>query len=323
MKKGLFLLAAATLLPLSSEAADNDAAPDSLSGMVGIGMMVIDSGNNLNPDGSKKRLDDLDSGADRETTYLPMILPKATWDVGEPEGAKLYFTTDPPIDEVGGFAFSFGSSFELDAVGILDTALFFTPFEEAWKNPYVIGTDREETDTSKYGLRVGMNRIMGSGLRVQLVYLNDDVDDDDIGELVPELARDGAIYALNLNYSIYLSEEIELRPRLSVRYGDYDGEANSFIKYKIDLEARYKTGKWLIAPRLNYSHSDYDQTHPIFDKTRDNDSYGISVMTTYMAPLDFEEWSVAALLALSKGDSNIDFYDTESLTFGGMLNYHF
>jgi hypothetical protein len=93
----------------------------------------------------------------------------------------------------------------------------------------------------------------------------------------------------NLNYSYYVGKNLELRPRVSLRYGDYDGEANSFMKYKIDLEARYLTGQWIIVPRVYFSHSDFEETNPIFDKTRDNDSCGISLMTTYMAPFHWEK----------------------------------
>jgi hypothetical protein len=296
---------------------------DSLSGSIGLGAIVIDSGNNLNPQGSEKRLDNLDSAADPETTFLPAILPEVTWDAGQPEGVKFYLETDPPIDEVGGFALNLGATYETGKAGILDTAVFFTPFEQAWENPYITGINRKETDTTKYGLRIGLNRIMGTGFRAQLVYLNDDVDDDVIGELMPEMARDGAVYSLNLNYSYYVGNNLELRPRVSIRKGDYDGEANSFRKYKIDLETRYMTGQWMIVPRVYYSHSDFEETNPIFDKTRKNDSYGASLMTTYMAPFNWEKWSTTCLLALSRGDSNIDFYDTEATTFGGVLSYHF
>lgn len=324
MKKNLVCLATAALLtlPVGATAEETDST-DSVSGTVGVGLMVIDSGNNLNPNGSDDRLESLDESADRETTFIPIVLPRVSWDVGEPEGLKLYLTTDPPIDEVGGFAFNLGGTYRGNKAGILDMGLFFTPFEEAWENPYVTGVDREETDTSKYGFKIGLNRIMGSGFRVQFVYLNDDVDDDVIGELQPDLARDGSVYSLNMNYSHHVRKNLEIRPRLSIRKGDFDGDANSFMKYKIDLEARYMTGRWMVVPRIYYSYSDYDETHPIFGTTRENDSYGFSLLTTRMAPFNWEKWSAACLLALSKGDSNIDFYDTEAITFGGMLNYHF
>lgn len=296
---------------------------NSFSGSLSLGTIIIDSGNNLNPESSKKNLDSLESAADRKTSVMPGLLSEVTWDVGEPDGVKFYLTTDPPIDEVGGFSFNLGTSYAIEEIGIIDTAAFFTPFEKAWQNPYITGVDREETDTSKYGFRIGLNRIMGTGFRAQLVYLNESVDNDTIGELVPELARDGAVYSLNMNYSHYIGEKLELRPRMSVRMGDYKGDANSFVKYKFDFEARYKTGQWLLVPRVYFSHSEYDEVDPVFEKTRKNNGYGVSLLTTYIAPFDWQKWSVACLVDISRGDSNINFYDTESMTVGALLSYHF
>ncbi|WP_136806554.1 DUF2860 family protein [Desulfosediminicola flagellatus] len=297
--------------------------PDAFTGSIGIGGLIIDSGNNLNPNSSKSRIDNLNSAADRETSAIATILPRLAYDIGAPEGLKLYLVTEPPIDEAGGFAINLGATYPLPDIGIVDVSAFFTPFEEAWENPYVTGVDRVETDTSKYGVKIGLNKIMGSGFRVNFVYLNDDVDNDIIGSLMPDLARDGAVYSLNMNYSFQVSKTFELRPRFSVRTGDYDGEANSFEKYKFELEARYITGRLMVSPRVYYSRSEYDQVHPVFNIMRDNDSYGVSLMTNYMAPFNWQKWSATNILGYSKGDSNIDFYDTEAMTFGCFLSYHF
>lgn len=292
---------------------------------VGLGLMFINSGNNLNPKSSKAYLNDLNSAAEKELSARLLILPAVSYDPGDTGGLTLYLNTDPPIDEAGGFGLNLGGAYPFPGAGTLDVSGFFTPFEEAWKNPYATGVDRQATDTSKYGLKVGFNGIMGTGLRINLVYLNDDVDEDEIGSIMPELARDGAVYALNANYSFYFSKFFELRPRLSIRKGDYDGEANSFTKYKVDLEARYTTlaGKLTIRPRIFYSHSEYDEINPIFESTREDDGYGASLFLHYTAPFDWQNWSAQGLLNYSQGDSNITFYDTESVSGGIMLSYHF
>ncbi len=167
--------------------------------------MFIDSGNNLNPHGSKAYLNDLNSAADKESMTIPLILPDVTYDIGDQDGVKLYFNTEPPIDEVGGFVINFGGSYPIENVGIININAFFTPFEEVWENPYITGVDRQTTRTSRYGARVAFNRILGTGLRVNVVYMNDDVDEDVIGKLMPELSRDGAVYALNANYSFNIT----------------------------------------------------------------------------------------------------------------------
>lgn len=295
---------------------------DNFEGRVGLGIIFINSGNNLNPSGSKKYISDLNSAADKESSILPIILPSVTYTVKNSGGLKFYFDTEPPIDEAGGFGINFGGSYPTK-IGIVDTSLFFTPFEEAWKNPYATGVNRETTSTSKYGVKIALNRIMGTGLRVNTVFMNDDVTDDLIGEIMPEMGRDGSVYALNANYSFYISETLEVRPRISVRKGEYDGSSNSFTKYKVDLEARYKSDRLMIIPRIFYSSSEYDEMNPIFDKTRKDDGYGANVMINYMAPFGLRDWSVLGLIGFSKGDSNITFYDTESLSIGAGISYSF
>ncbi len=293
-----------------------------LDASVGLGMIVINSGNNLNTKGSNEYLTDLDSAADKESYVIPLILPSITYDVGETGGLKLYLDTKPPIDEVGGFAINIGGNYLYEDIGILDVNVFFSPFEEAWENPYVVGVSRTTTSTAKYGAKVAFNRIFGTGLRTNFVYMNDDVDRDVIGDLIPELGRDGEVYALNVNYSFFPSKRLEIRPRAGIRKGFYDGDSNSFTKYKIDLEARYRRGKLMIIPRIFYSSSEYDEVNPIFNETREDDGYGVSVKGNYIAPFNWEDWSVQGLINYSIGESNITFYDTEGISAGLFMSYH-
>lgn len=316
-----FLLLACSALLAGPVYGDTDQDEDkSYSGRINIGVMLINSSNNLNPNGSKKYIEDLESAPDKERTVMPVIMPTVSYRF---ESLKLYLDTKAPIDEVGGFAINLGGTYPLGDVGILDSSIFVNPFEEAWKNPYQTGVNRSSTSTSKYGLKVGLNKIMGTGLRVNAVYMNDTVDDDVIGELRPEMERDGSVYALNMNYSFYLSETLEIRPRISVRKGEYSGEVNSFIKYKTELEARYRIGRLMLMPRVYYSFSEYDERNPIFNKTREDNGYGGNLMVNYIAPLGFRDWSAQLLLAYSKGDSNINFYDTEGITTGMFMSYAF
>lgn len=294
--------------------------PPSLTGRIGIGAMFINSGNNLNPKGSDKNIDDLDSAANKKLTIIPLIVPSLTYAVKDSGGLKFYFDTRPPIDEVGGFAINTGGSYPTK-IGIIDTSLYFTPFSEAYKNPYETGVDRASTSTSKYGIKVALNKIMGSNFRINTVYMKDDVDEDVIGDLVPELNRDGNIFVLNANYSFYPSRALELRPRISYSRGQYDGDSNSFNKFKADVELRYRVGRIMMIPRISYAYSEYDETNPIFNETRDNHNYNINILASYMAPFGMRDWAVQYLLGYGKGDSNLTFYDTESITFGAFLTY--
>jgi hypothetical protein len=81
-------------------------------------------------------------------------------------------------------------------------------------------------------------------------------------------------------------------------------------------------GRLVLVPRAYFSYSEYDEIHPIFNKTRESDGYGASLMANYMAPFNGQDWSVTGLLSYSHGESTIHFNDTEAITVGGFLNYH-
>jgi hypothetical protein len=298
-----------------------EAEKSRIEGNVGIGVIFINYSDNLDPNGSKKLLESLDAEADKELTVMPFILPSLEYDIGKPDGGKLYLNAEPAIDEVGGFAINFGGSHPLAGVGIVDVSVFLNPLERTWKDPYLTDVGRESTSSSKYGTKVALNRILDTGLHMNVVYMNNDVDDDAIAKLQPDLARDGAVYALNTHYNLFSSPTFELRPRLSVRKGEYDGESNSFVKGKVDLEARYTIDRLTLLPRIFYSRSTYDKIDPIFAETRKNDGYGALLTVSYAAPLNLVDWSLQGLIGYSRGDSNITFYDNESVSTGIILSY--
>lgn len=323
MKKIVFLFLF-ILLPFAAELFASPPAvteEDSLSGKISLGTLFIHKANNLDPGGSKTYINDLNSAADRELTTIPFILPNITYTIGNPNGTKLFLNSESPIDEAGGFAINIGATSPLGKAGTLKAGVYYTPFEELWKNPYATGVAREETSNTKYGTQIGLKRIMGSGLAVNLVYMRDLVDDDIIGSLERDLAREGAIYSIDTSYSLFESRSFSLKPQLSVLKGEYDGESSSFIKYKLTLGGRYTTGQLSIMPKLHYSYSEYDKQDPVFDVTREIDSYGVKILASYDRLLGFKEWSLQGIVSMSKGNDTIDFYDTESISSGIFLSY--
>lgn len=49
---------------------------------------------------------------------MPALRIDTVWDVGEEKGWKIYFSTTPPIDGVGGFAIDLGATYNMPGVGI-------------------------------------------------------------------------------------------------------------------------------------------------------------------------------------------------------------
>lgn len=300
-----------------------DEAAGRLTAGIGVGAMVIDSGNNLVPGGSSKIIDDLDSAVERETAFVPLLIPSIAYRLNETGETSLFLNTDPPIDEVGSLGINAGISHTVDGTGILEFGTFISPFAEAYKNPYLVGVRRETTSAMQYGVKVAFNRILGSGLRVNAAWMNEDIDDDQIGRMNPAMDRDGNVYSLKTNYSIYLSENLEIRPRFGISAGDYKGEANSYVKLKPGIEINCSFGNLGVESEFFYSSSTYDESNPIFGKTREDDGYGMTLTLYYVEPFGYENFTVVGLAGYSRDDSNINFYDTEAITTGVLVNYDF
>jgi hypothetical protein len=290
---------------------------------IGIGAVIINSGNNLVPGGSSDTINDLDHAADKETTFAPLIIPSLSFNMGNPDGISLFLNTDAPIDEARSLAIQTGISHTISTIGILEYGLIVVPFAEAYKNPYLTGVKRETTSAIQYGASIAFNRIMDSNLRMNVAWMSDDVDDDLLQKFEPKMGRDGNVYSFKVNYSFYLSDNFEIRPKSGVRFGTYDGEANNYRKIKNGVEINYTYDRLTLGSEIYHSISDYDNVNPLFNKERDDTGYGASLALIYAAPFGYESCSVVTLVAYSKDDSNINFYDTEAVTAGVMLSYDF
>ena len=318
----LFILC--TFLILSSvvpnlRAEENNRLKGTLSG----GVIVINSSDNLNPSGSEEYLDNLDHAAGTESSVLPVLIPDITFDPGAEGGMELYLNGTSPIDEAGGFALNAGATRPFPGWATVALGAFISPLKKAWENPYLLGEKREETGVDIYGGKAAFNRIADTNLSVEAVILSEDVDDDRIGLIEPDLARDGIVYATTIATAFSLSPALSLRPRLSLRRGAYDGDSNSFFKAKIELGVRYSSGQWTVLPSIAYNRSEYDATDPIFNATRRSNDFSLKTLVLYSAPFGWERWTAQGLLGISKGDSNIAFYDSQSVTAGLFLAYAF
>lgn len=300
-----------------------ESADAAFNGDVSLGVIAIDSGNNLNPSSSKRIIADLDSAADRELSTVPVILPNLSYTPDSGSSVNYFLSTRPPIEEVGGFALGLGVGFTFEQIADMDVAILLAPFGEVWENPYLVGTPRDDTDNSKYGFYINLEEIFSTGLEVTLAYYHDDVDNDEIGDLFADLERDGQAFIGNFGYSFRLSESLVITPKFHYTYGDYDGDASSYDRYSFKLGGRYSTGNWSFMPEISYGHTEYDETHPIFGKTRDEDKYSLDLIVQYSEPFGYENFAVSGIAGYSEGDSNIEFFDTESIRLGIALAYRF
>lgn len=288
---------------------------------VTVGTAIISSADNLSPGGSKSTLNSLDQKAKTTTRVLPALLPELRYRFGA--DSSWYFKMVPPTDEAGFFAPTTGMTHALPGIATFDGGLFYLPLAEVYKNPYLVGERRQETDVLSWGGYLAAEDIAGTALRLQAAVLTADVDDDQLARLFPGLARDGEIYELSVGYGLLQGQPFSLKPQVSLRKGEFDGEASSFTKIKAELAGMYIAGRLFVRPSLSYSYKEHDESDPVFDSDRRENGYGINLLVKYQGLMGMEQLGLLAIVGFTVNDAKEDFYDNETLACGLGLSYSF
>lgn len=289
----------------------------------GVGVMAVSLSDNLDPKGSSRYLDDLDNSPDHEMTVIPLLVPQVSYDIGSPGAMVLQFYAKPLVEETSGPAFSFGGSYALSGNSAMEFGAFIAPFEELWEDPYLIGVRRATTDSTKYGLHLSWTDVLGSSLALRAVVFQNSVDNDLVGQRLPDLQRDGLVAFSSAEYGFPVSKQLEILPQVAYVRGAYDGASNSFNRYRFGLGLRYRQGRLLLRQSVYYRYTDYDRIDPVFNTSREENGYGAALVAIYAAPFGWQHWTIQGQVGYGKGDTNIAFYDTESVQIGTVLYYRF
>ncbi|MFN2354008.1 MAG: DUF2860 family protein [Desulfopila sp.] len=323
MKKVFVLSALIPALLSPTLCFSSDEAENGFSCEISAGLIFVNNANNLNPSGSEKILTTLGSSPSRQLSTIPILLPEVTYRFGGDSQFAWYFNTTAPIEEAGDFALSSGFGYRRPGLAYFEAGLFFVPFTEVWENPYLLNQARRETDVTTWGAQFAVNRLFDSELRLKFAYLSEDVDNDYLATLFPNLARDGEIYSLSVSYELFSGSRFPVRPKMSINKGEYDGESNSFVKVKTEVSGVYTAGRYSLMPSLYYSYREHDDLDPVFRSTRSENGYGANLAVKYDGLLGIESIGLLAIVGYSRGESSESFYDTESLVCGLGLTYRF
>lgn len=220
---------------------------------------------------------------------------------------------------------------QVDGKGIFEGAFLFSAIPtEIWKDPFVAGQKREETDRTSTGGRLSWGSILNSSFHATYSYRDIEVDDELSGVFLgldpaqrALLNREGDHHKTEVLYVYQLADNQWLAPTLYYERYDLDGDAMSHDHYSLMLTHTYAAQKFRLVSNLIYGMSDYDERHPIYQKTRDADRYGISMTALY--PNFFQVKDLTGVLGAAYWleDANIDFYDTEVITIMASALYQF
>jgi len=105
--------------------------------------------------------------------------------------------------------------------------------------------------------------------------------------------------------------------------GDADGDANSFNQFQGKVSFVLPRDQWLFFGNVALKWAEYDESNPIFNKTRDDVTYGMTIGLTYAAPFGWNNFMASAFTSYKKQNSNIKFYDSTKMIVALGLAWQF
>jgi hypothetical protein len=207
---------------------------------------------------------------------------------------------------------------------------------EVWKDPYLTNVKRDETDRSSTGIRYTWDKIFQSNFEVQATIRKIDIDKEKSGSY-PALGlsraeqglldREGDLVKLEGSYTFRIKEGQALVPKLIYTKNDLDGGAMRSDDIALQLSYLHTVDRFNFIFNGFLGFADYDNRNPIFNKTREDDNFGLAVSAFYLMPdykpmgcTSFRFWGNAAYY---KSSANINFYDTEvAALMAGVILYY-
>ncbi len=279
-----------------------------------------------------KRIDSLDQEAESETKFFPMIL----WNMGYTleNGTTQFFAGTPEENIIEGtFLVELGIAQKLSDGTVLSAA--YIPQipgldDEVWTDPYLLGSDRTETDRDSQAFRVAAESILGSPFSLKYGFGSQDIDNDQTGLYLSQqagstlttqdlqsLKRSGNFHQIEALYAIDISENTMIQPGLIYTRADADGDANSFDRIGGHISLTTSVAQYHFFTTLSLSHAEYDENNPVFNQTRKEWTYDAIIGAGYMAPFGYDDFMVNLYTGFTKEDANIGFYDSTAI-FGGV-----
>ena len=215
------------------------------------------------------------------------------------------------------------------AIGQMMTGLglvsLFALYEEkeVWENPYLTGANRDETSATSFGYGVDWNNVLNTDIRIFTKRMEIEIDHDQIGDIVPDLRRDGTDTILGIRYPWNLGPGGVLSSGISYILIDRDGVANSGHGYAAELNHMLEWDRFSFATGLELVAREFDEIHPVVNEKREEAAFTLSETVSYAAPFGLENSYLFGIAAYTKTVADITFFEGNALILGAGVGCRF
>jgi len=297
----------------------------------------ISTNSQLNTDSKNKQTDSLDKSGERVGKVRPFPLGLLSYTFADIR-SQLYIGILPENVAEGQILFETGIRHDLtDGTSLRAAVIPISPIaQETWEDPFVVGQDRDRTDISSWGFRLAADNIAGSGFNLRGGLVRHQINNERSGDFLfsqpgstltsddlDKLDRDSYLYRLTAQYAIAVAPRVRLLPTLRYIRGAAEGDANSFNALAPQLSLQYFGPQLQVSLNASIKGEWYDDTHPVFDKTREDYHLSLFAILGYKDPFGWENFRIDWFNGAFKQNSNINFYESTGFLTALGLGYVF
>lgn len=320
-----FLFSSTSFSSDLSSSLESDFEPG-FGGFVQLAVLVSESESLSAVSDENERLTSLSQNAESESAETTTLLGEISYTLANRQ-TQLYAGTPQESLIEGHPVFELGVRHQQQDGTLLTVA--YVPklpgFDEVWEDPYLTDEKRKASDSYTQGVYISADYLYGGPLSLRYAYAMLDVDEENSGlslvnqpnglsaEDVSQLRRDADFHQGELSLTLPFTPSLYLVPAMIYTRADADGAAFSFDRYGAELFLVHTSQKFELTTGLAYEVSDYDKTHPVFDKEREDDQASAIISLAVLTPFELKNVRVDAVLSYHDRDSNIHFYDQQEV----------
>jgi Protein of unknown function (DUF2860) len=294
----------------------DDLLEDGFSGVIAIGIATETGekglGNVDNED--DRRLTSLTQDCNSDSSAMPFIAGEIRYTFGE-TGTSVALGT---MGEVAALSVSQ----YLGDIGIINISAGLSK-EEVYSDPYLTGVRRHKTDKTSSIFTFFHEDILKSGIMAGYTLELVDVDNDFAGKRHSDLYREGKVHTFFIGSDLFEKMEHSVSAGIAYSNADMDGESNSYDAGSAEVTYTYARERWEIETSISGTIREYEKRHPNFNKAREENEFALSCSYTINRPFNWENHFVTCFVSGEVNDSNIDFFDSHSVSTGFALGCEF
>lgn len=285
-----------------------------------------------------KRIHSLDQASSSETEFIPMPLWHLAYTF---ENLKTGLYAGTPASNIvqGTYFLEVGARHRLGSGTTL--SLSWIPElplidDEVWKDPFVLGRDRQETERTAQGFQIKAESLWGSPFFLTYALGINDIEEEESGQAFRNedgaplsdserkaLRRSSQAHLIETGLRTPVSRSLILGTTLELLRNEADGKAHRFSDVGAKVSVVFRHPLCQAFSSLAFHRAHYDGTHPVFDEKREDQAFSASLGLEAPLPVKRINLAFSLLVRYARTDSNIAFYEGDTAMAGMGVSYRF